>query len=149
MRALHVIENDVRSVFHDGNKIALRNIYARFAIAHRKNILYVILERAIIHERETNSLRPSSLCCLFLRFRRGVLCPQIPLIARGKLIEQLFVLPIKPCRRPCEPFVTLIVRPSLFEKAEYLLFERLLLEKMSKNACFSCVICYYIYENIA
>ena len=83
--------------------------------------------------------------CLF----GGVFHTQIPLIARRELIEQLFVLPIKPSRRPCELFVALIVRASLFEKAEYLLFECLLLEKMSKNACFSCVICYYIYENIA
>ena len=60
--------------------------------------------------------------CLF----GGVFHTQIPLIARGELVEQLFVLPIKPCRRPCEPFVTLIVRASLSEKAEYFIFERLL-----------------------
>ena len=65
-----------------------------------------------------------SLC---LCVRRGVLHTQIPLIARRELIEQLFVLPIKPSRRPRELFVALIVRPSLSEKAEYFIFECLLL----------------------
>ena len=71
-----------------------------------------------------------SACALILcsaRLFGGILHTQIPLIARGKLIEQLFVLPIKPSRRPCELFIALIVRPSLFEKAEYFIFERLLL----------------------
>ena len=60
-------------------------------------------------------------------------------------VSPLIVIPNKPprlspyslavlSRRPCEPFVALIVRPSLSKKAEYFIFERLLfLHKAYKN----------------